>query len=208
MRPSRDRCSPPRPKSAPRATAAARRHRRWHVSRGTGGRPAPSRVDISCSMRARVNPGTGQPAGNPEGCQTVAGGRSVAETSGKGSAHLRTLEGCQRLGQARLSPLRGEVSLFAACPKVAFGDLRPLSCKPLACQGDRGSCSCPNSWARARCPCHVQYPGQARAIHVKVVAVWARRHSWAGWPEERWFSCSDRTARAIDGRADPPCSPA
>ena len=36
------------------------------------------------------------PTRNPEGCQTVAGGRSVAQTPGKGREQVCTLEGCQR----------------------------------------------------------------------------------------------------------------
>src|ERR1043166_10113936 len=40
--------------------------------------------------------GEGQAGPNPEGCQTVAGGRSVAQTPGKGREQVCTLEGCQR----------------------------------------------------------------------------------------------------------------
>jgi hypothetical protein len=37
------------------------------------------------------------PWSNPEGCEKVAGGRSVAQTSGKGATKSGTLEGCQNL---------------------------------------------------------------------------------------------------------------
>ena len=68
--------------------------------------------DIPRLIRPRLQPGTGHSKVNPEGCQRVAGGRRVAESSGNGSAHLRTLEGCQttRCGRA-LSPLRGDLDV-------------------------------------------------------------------------------------------------
>ena len=77
--------------------------------------------------------------------QTVAGGRSIAETSGKSSDRPPTLGGDQRFRAARLSPLRGEFNLFAAYPEVASSDLRPLSGKPPACRGGRDSTKCLNS---------------------------------------------------------------
>src|ERR1043166_9972802 len=40
--------------------------------------------------------GEGQAGPNPEGCQTGAGGRSLAQTPGKGREQVCTLEGCQR----------------------------------------------------------------------------------------------------------------
>src|ERR1043166_9184472 len=63
--------------------------------------------------------GEGQAGPNPEGCQTVAGGRSVAQTPGKGREQVCTLEGCQRARQRKngnelLAALMSSIQTFPA----------------------------------------------------------------------------------------------
>jgi len=67
---------------------------------------------------------------NPKGCQSVAGGRSKAKTSGHKTELNGTLEGCQSFPQRAhlprgdfLAPLRGAIS-FWHLPGV-FAALRP-----------------------------------------------------------------------------------
>jgi hypothetical protein len=55
-----------------------------------------------------------------KGCQIVAGGRSVAKTTGKGVHMIGTLKGCHRF----LTPFLG-VEVFLHCCPVVYAMLRP-----------------------------------------------------------------------------------